>query len=75
MHALSALQRLCLVPLSLFLSRARRGDTLTFRRAATPCHAEDRRVYRVAVGRTDYSRLLSRRCSRALLAFPLVPGS
>jgi hypothetical protein len=57
---------LCLVALSLFLNRARSGDTLTCRRAATPCHAEARRVHRVAVGRADCSRLLSHRCSRAL---------
>ena len=57
---------LCLVALSLFLNRARSGDALTFRRAATPCHAEARRVHRVAVGRADCSRLLSHRCSRAL---------
>ena len=57
---------LCLVALSLFLNRARSGDTLTCRRAATPCHAEARRVHRVAVGRADCSRLLSHRCIRAL---------
>ena len=56
----------CAWSLSLFLNRARSGDTLTCRRAATPCHAEARRVHRVAVGRTDCSRLLSHRCSRAL---------
>jgi len=34
----------CACPsLSFFLNRARRGDALTFRRAATPCHAEARR--------------------------------
>ena len=54
--------------LSLFLNRARRRDTFTFRHAATPCHAEARRVNCVAVGRADCSRLLSHRCSRALLA-------
>ena len=56
----------CAWSLSLFLNRARSGDTLTCRRAATPCHAEARRVHRVAVGRADCSRLLSHRCSRAL---------
>ena len=65
----------CAWSLSLFLNRPRRDDTLTFRRAATPCYAEARRVYRVPVGRADCSRLLSHRFSRALLAFPLVPGS
>jgi hypothetical protein len=45
----AALQRPCLVVLSLFLNRARRGDTLAFRRAATPCRAEARRVHRVAI--------------------------
>ena len=66
---------LCLVAVSLFLNRARRGDTFAFRRAATPCHAEARRVNCVAVVRAGCSRLLSHRCSRALLAFLLVPGS
>ena len=45
----AALHYLWLVAVSLFLNRARRGDTLTFRRAATPCHAEARRINRVAV--------------------------
>ena len=54
--------------LSLFLNRACRGHTLTFRRAATPCHAEARWVHCAAVGRADCSRLLSHRFSRALLA-------
>ena len=40
-------QHLCLVPHSLFLNRARRGDTLTFRRAGTPWHAEACRVHHV----------------------------
>jgi hypothetical protein len=51
--------------LSLSLNRSRRGDTLTFRRAATPRHAEARWVHRAAVKRTDCFWLLSRRYSRA----------
>ena len=55
--------------LSLFLNRARRGNTLNLRRVAMPCHAGARRVHCVAVRRADCSRLLSHRCSRALLGF------